>query len=208
MLAQFNIFTDGYSNTLAAVDQSTQDTSLWILEVDIADLEDRAVLLFTLVHEYAHLFTLEAAQVIPDVELIRDPYNLVLQTEKTALCPNYFTGYGCSYEDSYIHVFHQRFWADIDDEWRDADALQYQSENQVPYYNALYAFFKSHRDQFVDDYAVTHPTEDIAESFAYFVFSPQPPGDSIRERKVRFFYKYPELIRLRSGILNAVCKPE
>lgn len=205
MVAQFNVFTDGYSNTLAGVSQSALDVSRWTLEVDVADLDDRHALLFTLVHEFAHLLTLNTAQALPDADLLRDPYNPALQTEKAALCPGYFTGYGCSYEDSYMYLFHRRFWADVDDEWRDVDALQYQSDDQLPYYNALYAFYKSHRDRFVDDYAVTHPTEDIAESFAYFVFSPKPPGDSIRDQKVRFFYAYPELVRLRSHILEAAC---
>ena len=91
------------------------------------------------------------------------------------------------------------------DEWEDVDAIQYQPDANVAYYNALYDFYQTHRDQFVGDYAVTHPAEDIAESFTYFVFSPKPSGNSIRERKIRFFYEYPELIRLRGEILKGAC---
>jgi hypothetical protein len=57
----------------------------------------------------------------------------------------------------------------------------------------------------VDDYATTHPTEDIAESFAYFVFSPEPTGDSIKDQKIAFFYEYPELVKLRQSILQGGC---
>jgi hypothetical protein len=57
----------------------------------------------------------------------------------------------------------------------------------------------------VSDYSVTHPAEDIAESFAFFVLSPQPAGESIAEQKIRFFYEYPELIDLRAEILQNLC---
>ncbi len=208
MVAQFNIFTDGVDNTLAAVDVIQEDISSWKLEVDIADLENKDAFIFTLIHEYAHLLTLDSSQVTPDQDLANDPYSLVLQTEKAVLCPNYFTGMGCSHPDSYIHAFHNRFWTGINDEWEDVDAIQYQPDANVNYYNALYVFYRTHRDQFVGDYAVTHPTEDIAESFTYFVFSPKPMGKSIREQKIRFFYEYPELVRIRSEILKGTCSPD
>lgn len=205
MVAQFNVFTDGVDNTLAAVDVIQDDISSWKLEVDIADLENKDAFIFTLIHEYAHLLTLDSSQVTPDQDLANDPYSLVLQTEKAVLCPSYFTGMGCSHPDSYIHAFYKRFWTGINDEWEDVDAIQYQPDANVNYYNALYDFYRTHRDQFVGDYAVTHPTEDIAESFTYFVFSPKPMGNSIREQKIRFFYEYPELVRIRSEILKGTC---
>jgi hypothetical protein len=205
MVAQFNVFTDGVDNTLAAVDFSGNDPTLWKLEVDITDLKDRDMFLFTLIHEYAHLLTLNDSQVEPDEEIAKDPYNTVLQNEKAFLCPNYFTGTGCSNPDSYIQSFYSRFWTGIEDEWEKADAIQYQAGANVKYYNALYDFYRSHHDQFVSDYSVTHPTEDIAEAFTHFVFSPKPHGNSIREEKIRFFYEYPELVRLRGDILSGAC---
>lgn len=204
MLVQYNVFTDGNSNTLAAVDQNLEDPSKWILEIDIADLADRDALLFTLIHEYAHLLTLNATQVIPDQEIVDDPMNVAMLEEKAAACPNYFAGTGCSYPDSYIHTFYNRFWVDINDEWKKIDALQY-GEDDMLYFDGLYSFYKTHQDQFVDDYATTHPAEDIAESFTYFVFAPKPTGDSIKEQKIAFFYEYPELVQLRENILNGAC---
>ena len=205
MVAQYNTFTDGYSNTLAAVDQTKADPSQWILEIDIADLEDKDSLLFTMIHEYAHILTLNASQVTPDQEIVDDPANLDLQASKAAACPYFFTGTGCSYADSYIDAFYNRFWLDINDEWQKIDALQYGTEDFTPYYDALYKFYKAHQDQFLDDYSATHPDEDIAEAFAYFVFSPKPTGNSIKEQKVAFFYEYPELVELRANILESVC---
>jgi hypothetical protein len=205
MVAQYNTFTDGYSNTLAAVDQTKADPSQWVLEIDIADLQDKDSLVFTMIHEYAHILTLNASQVTPDQEIVDEPTNLDLQASKDAACPNYFTGTGCSYADSYIQAFYNRFWLDINDKWQKVDALQYGVDDYTPYYNALYAFYKEHQDQFVDDYSTTHPDEDIAEAFAYFVFSPKQTGNSIRDQKVAFFYQYPELVELRANILGSVC---
>jgi hypothetical protein len=104
-----------------------------------------------------------------------------------------------------MQAFYTRFWLHINEDWEKVDALQYGSEDLNPYYEGLYSFYKSHQDQFVDDYATTHPTEDIAESFAYFVFTPKPNGDSIKEQKIAFFYEYPELVQLRADILGGAC---
>ena len=212
MVAQYNVFTDGYSNTLAAVDQLKDDPSAWVLEMDIADLDDTESLLFTMVHEYAHLLTLNASQVTPDQEIVDNPTNWAMLERKAAACPNYFTGTGCSHADSYINVFYNRFWLDVADEWEKVDALQYGpdadtpfAEDQNPYYGGLHDFYLAHQDQFLDDYSTTHPAEDIAEAFAYFVFSPRPTGTSIKEQKVAFFYEYPELIELRESILSGAC---
>ena len=204
MVSQYIVFTDGFENTLAAVDQTKNDPARWIMEVDIADLKNKDELMFTLIHEYAHLLTLNSSQGIPDKEILKDQNNRALLESKAAACPNYFTGIGCSLPNSYVNAFYQRFWLDINSEWKKIDALQY-SKDLNPYYAGLYHFYKSHPNQFVDDYATTHPTEDIAESFAYFVFSPRPSGDSIKDQKIAFFYVYPELVALRTNILNGAC---
>ena len=204
MVSQYDVFTDGFENTLAAVDQLPDSPANWSVQIDIADLENKDLLLFTLVHEYAHILTLDDTQVLPDQELLKDPYNKDLLDAKAAACPNYAPGNGCSKKDSYINSFYSRFWVDINTEWQKIDALQY-DDNQLPYYDGLYKFYQAHRDQFVDDYATTHPDEDIAESFAYFVFSPRPQGNSIKGQKILFFYQYPELVRLRGQILSDIC---
>lgn len=204
MVAEYMTFTDGEANTLAAVDQTPEDLTQWIVQVDVEDLADKYALIFTLIHEYAHLLTLNDKQASIDEEIYADPTNLELIESKAATCPNYFTGAGCSYPDSYIHAFYNRFWVDINDEWQAIDAMQYE-DDLTPYYNALFDFYTTHQDQFVDDYATTHPAEDIAESFTYFVFSPKPTGNSIMEQKILFFYEFPELVELREEILSGTC---
>ena len=204
MVTEYLVFTDGNDNTLAAVDQTADDLTHWILEVDIADLSNRDALLFTLIHEYAHLLTLNDSQVDIDEDVFHDPANSSLLEDKAAACPYYFTGGGCSHSNSYIHRFYQRFWVSIDPEWKKIDALQY-ADDLSPYYDGLFNFYLKHQDQFVDDYATTHPAEDIAETFAYFIFSPKPRQESIANEKILFFYEFPELVNLRRQIVNQVC---
>ncbi len=43
--------------------------------------------------------------------------------------------------------------------------------------------------------------EDIAESWTHFVLQPKPAGDTVSEKKVLFFYDFPELVELREEIV-------
>jgi hypothetical protein len=204
VVSEYMVFTDGPSNTLAAVDQILDSPTQWSVQVDIADLENEHALTFTLLHEYGHILTLNSTQVTPDVEAIEHYTDPDLMKKKAEACPYFFAGNGCSLPNSYLNLFYERFWVDIESEWAKIDALQYEQDQQ-PYYAGLYDFYQTHRDQFVDDYATTHPDEDIAESFAYFVFSPKPSGNSIIDQKIRFFYDFPELVSLRQDINTRVC---
>ncbi len=204
MISEYRVFTDGPSNILAAVEQAPNDPAKWVIEVDEADLQNKKELVFTLIHEYTHLLTLNANQVPPDVAIFNNPDNQNLFDQKVAACPTYFPDEGCSKPNSYINTFYNKFWVNILDEWRKIDALS-TAENQNPYYDKLHAFYQTHQDQFVDDYAATNTSEDMAETFAFYVLSPKPTGNSIRNQKILFFYDYPELVQLRSQILNNLC---
>ena len=204
-VSDFMIFTDGPANLLASVQQSYDDPARWVVEVDAADLGDRDALVFTLVHEFAHLLTLSPSQVPPDPEIYNDPENQTLYEQKLQACPTYFPGEGCSLKDSYINAFYDRFWLDIAEEWQQVDDLSY-SQDVEGYYEALYAFYEAHQDMFVDDYAVTNPSEDMAETFSYFIFGARPAGRDISEQKILFFHEYPELVELRERILQGFCE--
>ena len=201
-LSEFSIMTDGEGNALAAVAQTYDDPALWILEVDIADSQDRDYLSFTLIHEFAHLLTLNSNQVSPSEAIFNNPEDNDIYLEEVSSCPNFFPGEGCADENSYINEFYNQFWMEIYDDWNEIN-LEEDDEN---YYNRLDEFYSSHQDQFLTDYSVTHPAEDIAETFSFFVLSQQPAGENIAEQKILFFYQYPELIELRSQILNNLCR--
>jgi hypothetical protein len=200
-LAEFSIMTDGTDNVLAAVAQTYDDPNLWALEVDIADTSDYYYLTFTLVHEYAHLMTLAPDQVTPSLAIFNNPEDNDIYLDEISACSTFFPGEGCSNPDSYINAFYEEFWTDIYDEWNEINLI----EDEDQYYEALDEFYYQYEDQFLTDYSVTHPAEDIAEAFGFFVFAEQPAGNTIAEQKILFFYRYPELIQLRSEILSSLC---
>ena len=204
MVSEYEVFTDGPDNVMAAVEQTDDDPAKWIMEIDEEDLQDKNELAFTLVHEDGHLLTLNSQQVPPDIKVFNDPNNDALYNREAAACPTYFTGEGCSKPDSYINQFYDRFWTPIAGEWEKIDRHSNDSD-PTEYYDMLYAFYKKHPDQFVDDYATTDPSEDMAETFAYFVYSPKPAGHAIRDQKILFFYDYPEFVLARDQILNNKC---
>jgi len=200
-ITEYSVLTDGKDNLLAAVAQTYDDPSKWVLEVDVADSKNYENLTFTLMHEFGHLLTLNADQVVPSLNVFNNPHNTEIYDQEAALCPNYFPGEGCSKSNSYINHFYQRFWTSIYDEWNQVD----QEQDELAYYIKLNDFYSKHEDQFVSDYAATNAAEDIAESWAYFVFTPKPDGNTVAEQKILFFYEYPELVELRQEILNNLC---
>ena len=180
MLGEFIIFSDGAYNVLGAVDDA--DTAgLWTLEIDIVDSDDLAGLSTTLIHEFGHMVTLNDEQVGAD----------------SASCSTYASDDGCTAPDSYLNAFYDRFWSDIHDDW--AEITNDGDEDLIE------DFYDEYPDQFVSDYAATSVKEDIAESWTYFIFAPQPAGDGIADEKVLFFYEYPELVQVRQQIINGLC---
>ncbi|MBI5945784.1 MAG: hypothetical protein HY864_15595 [Chloroflexi bacterium] len=200
-LANFSVMTDGQDNVLAAVAQVYADPTLWGLEVDIADTDDYYYLSYTLIHEFAHLLTLGADQVPPSEAIFNNPDDNDIYLDEVSACPNFFPGEGCANSDSYINQYYEQFWFDIYEEWNVINL----EEDDDAYYQKLDDFYYKYQDQFLTDYAATHPAEDIAESFSFFVFSEMPTGDTVAEQKILFFYNFPELVELRAKIINNLC---
>ena len=196
-LTHYIVITDGLGGGLAAVEQTPDDPVLWMLNVDIADTGNIEELTFTLIHEYGHLLTLNANQVDVDEYVFNNPDDDDAYYEAEENCITYFTGEGCARSSSYFYLFFDEFWLDIYDEWSE---IQY-IEDDEEYYETLDEFYFAREDEFVTDYAVTNPGEDIAESWAFFVTQQKPTGNIIAEKKVLFFYQFPELIALRDEII-------
>lgn len=201
IVGEYQVMTDGAGELLAAVEQTHDDPNRWILEIDIADVPFTKSLVFTLLHEFGHLLTLNPSQVPPDLEIFNHPDSNRVFDRAAAACPYYFPGEGCSLPDSYVNVFFDRYWTDLYEEWHKIDLIEDGDARQ----KQLDAFYNKYQQQFLDSYAVTSPSEDIAESWAFFIFSPKPAGDSIADQKILFFYEYPELIQLRTQILHNLC---
>lgn len=80
-------------------------------------------------------------------------------------------------------------WDKIDNKWSQRRRLR-----------LLYRFYLKQQDSFVTDYAAESPEEDISESWTFFVLSDKPRPNSVREKKVLFFYQFPELVKRRKVI--------
>jgi len=201
-VTEYSITTDGAGHTLAAVAQTYVDSNQWALEVDILDVSNIYNLTFTFIHEFGHLLTLNANQVPPSIPVFCNPDDEdILQSQRPA-CPQHFPGEGCSTFSSYINAFYNRFWADIYFEW---DEINHVTDDDA-YYEQLDNFYYKYEDQFITNYSVTTPEEDIAESWTFFIFSPKPELSSATNEKVLFFYEYPDLVQLREEILNNLCE--
>jgi hypothetical protein len=184
IISEFIIFSDGVSNTIGAVDEA--DTpGTWTLEIDIVDAGDLPVLATTMIHEFGHMVTLNDTQI-----------------GDASTCSTYESSDGCSKDDSYINAFYSSFWTDIYDEWSSTVLTSEDEEDE----DQVIAFYDEYPDQFVTDYAPTNPEEDIAESWLYFVMGPKPAGNTVAEKKILFFYDYPELVDLRAQILSGLCQ--
>jgi hypothetical protein len=199
-VAYFMVFTDGPAGTLGAVEQ-TADPEAWMLEMDVQDAGDLPALATTLVHEIAHVFTLNTSQVATDLAVFNDPEDDTAYAEGDAACDTYFMFEGCSTPDSYINQFFARYWGELYPGWLELN----QEQDETTLENLLSDFYGRHPGQFVSSYAVTSPEEDIAESFLYFVLSPPPAGDTIAEEKILFFYEFPELVILRDRMRASLC---
>lgn len=55
-------------------------------------------------------------------------------------------------------------------------------------------------NDFITEYAANSSTEDIAETFVYFVENDKPTEVGVKYEKVRFLYNYPELVKIRTSL--------
>lgn len=178
-LRRFTVFRGRFAD--AFVTPLRRDPELWKLGV-FRRLEPRFVDM-TLIHEFAHLMTLKAEQVPPSRGGKRR-------------CETYYPGEGCALPDSYLAGYVREFWQDTGrlDEWKRAKR---QGRRGVR------SFYRRYRDEFVSNYAPTHPAEDIAESFTIFVIDGSSDRGAVADAKVRFFERFPELLELRERIRAA-----
>ena len=199
-VSEFVLYTDGVGGSLGAVEQGN-DPQSWLLELDSEDSAYFPELSTTLIHEFAHMLTLNDSQITTDDSVFYNPDDEQLYEDAVNSCSTYFLFEGCSNNDSYMTAFYDSFWPDIYYEWLDLN----DEEDQDVLDENLDAFYQEYADQFVSSYAVTSPEEDIAESFMYFIFTARPDGYTISSQKILFFYAYPELVSLRERILSNLC---
>jgi len=201
----FYMFTDGPDNGLAYVEPLPDNPELWQYGVDIVDADFSSDFVHTLVHEFAHIVTLEKNQVPPDTSRPSPP-NEEEDAEPSPVelsCQTFYTGEGCANPDSYFNQFYQQFWSDIYGEFMEGSNA---AESQEEYDQFTAEFYEQYQDRFVSEYAATNPGEDIADSFAYFVLKEKPDGDTIAEQKILFFYQFEPLVNMRTHIRGQLAR--
>ena len=198
-ITQYVIFTDGSYNTLAWVDRvEFGDNSRWKLGVDVLDANNPLLLTTTVVHELGHLLTLNSDQIISEEG---EGYSV---HQNADVCAQYMSDEGCTTPESYLNQFYQSFWVNLHEEWMETVYKPHASSPEE-FRSFVQTFHDNHPGEFVSDYAATNIKEDMAESFETFLLSPMPNGDTIADRKVLFFYYFPELVALRQQMIQNLC---
>lgn len=188
LLVQFELYTDGPGGEDASTGQTDFSTT-WVLSLDPADsVHDGRFLpasdfYYALIHEYGHLLTLNPRQVPPGPE------------SESASCKNYFPGEGCALPDSYINRFFDRFWKG--GTFTSYKRAMRTCSDEADVCPVVDAWYEKRKSMFVTDYAATDPSEDIAETWAAFVLHEKPTGSTVADKKIMFFYQYPDLVKLR-----------
>lgn len=178
-LRKFQVFSSTDSPTWAYVRRDQENSELWNITINIDAFNDNSQIIL-LIHEFAHILTLNREEVVYFIPGDRVTNTRVLRGCRTNIIPE-----GCLGTDSYLHAFITNFWVDLLD-----------ARRQDPSFN----FYAGNEDDFVGSYAATNPWEDIAESFTHFILRQKPLSTTVADKKINFFYQYPELVELRRKI--------
>lgn len=189
------LMTDGVDEKTGALVSLNSRNDKWQLEIDVKDVNlksrDKKRLhesIYTMVHEFGHLLTLNKTQIRPTKKQKQQEGELYLTLE------------GEAYKDSYINKFVNLFWkGNLLTRW---DTIQkeycFTEANCV---EKLYDLYNNNRSEFLTDYAAESPEEDIVESWTAFVLrSKIRRPKTTAHKKINFFYQFPELVAYRKMI--------
>lgn len=171
------ISSDGKYDDLAYVMATDAIGSRWDISIDPADTDDKEFFYETIIHEYFHYITLNETQ------------GSYFKTPRVQTYSDYDI---VTNSDSYLNKFNQRFWGILSEE--------------SSYVSDGYLFYLRHQDDFVNSYASTVVSEDICESFAFFVLRDKPSAANNVDKKLLFFYEYPEFVKFRNVIRENIKK--
>ena len=195
--SRFQIETDKIMGNLAAIepDKNARGKDKWVLVIDIVDAVDeqgnlmKRDLAKTLLHEFAHILTLNSLQISPRTYRSHSGMGSLLY---------YVQDLGIPKSSSYLYKFIKQFWTEgmLD------RALDNQFKAKTPRRADKLAekFYQDYKDKFVSKYAATNPEEDIAETWKDFIIFEKPKGNTINQQKIRFFYQFPEMVEMRKTI--------
>ena len=173
---RFVVF-DNHPDDIAAfvaVTSNSRDTT-WMYGVSVEEINitpTKGSSMELMVHEFAHVFSLD--QLLTGVVPATD-------------CHRFFDDTGCFVPGSYLDKFVDEFW---DEELLDGLVAANQSRNSA---RALQRFYERYGSEFVSDYAAVDPSEDFAESFAWYVLDEPVQRGTIAADKVDFMNQFPAI---------------
>ena len=151
-----DFYNDSTSDIDASVEQSDVDFTKWNLNVNLAYISEKASLIYTLVHEYSHIYSLNSTQVDGLV---------------SGSCPNLKIIEGCVIDQSNLDQFYSQFWTRLNADPDSQDYGQYYQGNET---------------DFVTEYAATNGIEDFAETFAYYALKDTSDLIGVAAHKISF----------------------
>ncbi len=196
------LMTDGEDEKTGALGALNEKNNEWQLVLDPIDVDftsqDNTRIsqsIYTLVHEFGHLLTLNHTQIKP------------AKRRKQEKGDPYVTIEGVATKDSYINKFVEEFWGGgLLTEW-DRIQKNFCMTEQKSCLEKLYGLYKDNYTDFLTDYAAESPEEDIAESWTAFVLGEKYDNpQTIAEKKVNFFYQFEELVYYRKVIKKNIRK--
>ena len=171
-IAQFNLYSDGFSNVLAYTSpiqtDGRTDNSRFSINIDYYDVFDEngarrdwSKLTYTILHEYGHVLLEDETQIDLTIgENTHDPAGFV--------------------PGSFRKRFYDQFWAELGD--------------------TGVGDYEQNPTNYVSRYGANYFHEDIADTFAVFLLGGKPEANTIAEQKLLFFWAEPEMVALRSTI--------
>jgi len=168
-------------NIDAFVETIPPQNDKWVFAVsdDIIDDTTSADSTELIVHELGHLVSYESVVGVP-APAISD-------------CDNYFNTHGCPSENSYLKQFTNQFWSSSD-----IARVEQANKTDDPIKEAN-KYYKTHKSEFVSDYAASAPEEDFSESFMYYILNNQTSGN-LAQQKVNFFSRFAEIENIQREI--------
>lgn len=169
------VYTDGDPDIAAYVETTIPYQSEWtyaIREEEIIEDPESDASTELLIHEFAHVFSLD--------EVFQD-------TASARTCLDYFGAEICYPNKSILGEFVTEYW---DEDILD-DLILAQAGDEL----TQAEFYNRYELEFVTEYAATDPSEDFAESFAWYVFGDLAPRGSVADAKIEFF---DDFVRMRT----------
>lgn len=195
-LKKIVLFTDGVDEKTGALSALNFTNTEWQLSLDIKDVDFSSnkkerlfQSIYTLLHEFGHLLTLNDTQIKPTAKKRQEGDDPYLTFEGQAL------------KKSYMNLFVSRFWNNgLLKEW-DVIQRKYCVTEQTRCLEKLHDLYRDNYNDFITDYAAESPEEDIVESWVAFVlYEKVKKPETVAQQKINFFYQFPELVKYRKII--------